>query len=327
MSSNITPAISIVVPVYKAEKYIYRCIDSILNQTFKNFELILVDDGSPDKSGIICDDYAKKDDRVTVIHKKNGGVASARQEGINRVIGEYTIHADPDDWMELDMLECMYNTIKETNADLLITDFYFNKKSEETYIKQPITSLDQEDILKGILADLHGGLWNKLLKTKVYKDNNIQFIDGINLYEDNIFWVQVLQVHNIKISYLSKAFYHYDLSSNVNSITKNGYKKMAVSMERYLYYLETLISDKYKSEREISQLDTLAYIFFAGIPIKNYRYYYKRLKKHLNDTHWSGINKVFFRMSYYNKPFAYFIYRIKRNIHFFMKDMLSNRSN
>lgn len=103
------PKISIIVPVYKAETYLHRCVDSILAQTFTDWELILVDDGSPDQSGKICDEYAKKDQRVKVIHKENGGVSSARQRGLDESVGEYTIHADPDDWVEPEMLDELYN--------------------------------------------------------------------------------------------------------------------------------------------------------------------------------------------------------------------------
>ena len=95
-----TPSISVIVPVYRAEDYLERCVESLLSQTFPDFEILLVDDGSPDHSGAICDDYARKDDRIKVFHKLNGGVSSARQYGIDHAIGEYVIHADPDDWVE-----------------------------------------------------------------------------------------------------------------------------------------------------------------------------------------------------------------------------------
>lgn len=286
MSSNQIPAISIVMPVYKAEKYICKCIDSILGQTFKDFELILVDDGSPDNSGLICDEYAKRDKRVIVIHKKNGGVANARQIGINKATGEYTIHADPDDWMELDMLESMYNTIQETNSDLLITDFYLKKNNRESYCKQLIQDLSQENVLKEIITNIHGGLWNKLLRTSIYKHNQIRFIDGINIFEDVLFWLQVLQINNLKISYLPKAFYHYDTSSNNNSLTRSGNKKLADGIEKYLYNIEILIPDKYQKERETAMLNTLAYTFFSGIHLKRYKYYYKKSKKTFKTYTW-----------------------------------------
>lgn len=102
------PKISVIVPIYNIGQYLSRCIDSILVQTFTNFELLLIDDGSTDNSGRICDDYAKKDNRIRVFHKKNGGVALARQLGIENAIGEYSIHADGDDWVEANMLENMY---------------------------------------------------------------------------------------------------------------------------------------------------------------------------------------------------------------------------
>lgn len=114
------PKISIIVPVYKAEKYIHKCIDSILAQTFANFEILLINDGSPDKSGKICDEYAKKDKRVRVFHKENGGVSLARQLGNDNATGEYTIHADPDDWIEPNMLEELYAKAVEDDADMEI---------------------------------------------------------------------------------------------------------------------------------------------------------------------------------------------------------------
>lgn len=123
------PKISIIVPVYKAEPYLHRCVDSILAQTFTEWELILVDDGSPDQSGKICDEYAKKDQRVKVIHKVNGGVSSARQKGLDEARGEYTIHADPDDWAEPNMLEELYNEASKKEADMVMCDFICEYKS------------------------------------------------------------------------------------------------------------------------------------------------------------------------------------------------------
>ena len=116
------PVISIIVAVYKAESCLRRCVDSLLAQTFQDYEILLVDDGSPDRSGEICDEYARKDNRVRVFHKENGGVASARQCGMNNARGEYVIHADPDDWVEPNMLEELYGKAKEENADMIICD-------------------------------------------------------------------------------------------------------------------------------------------------------------------------------------------------------------
>ena len=121
------PQISVIVPVYNVEKYLSRCIDSILSQTFTDFELLLIDDGSADSSGKICDEFAMKDERIRVFHKENGGVASARQLGVDEAKGLYSIHADGDDWVEPNMLERMYLKITETGADMVITDYFSDK--------------------------------------------------------------------------------------------------------------------------------------------------------------------------------------------------------
>lgn len=145
------PDISVIVPVYKAEKYMHRCVDSILAQTFTNFEFILVDDGSPDGSGTLCDQYAQKDNRVKVIHKENGGVASARQCGIDNASGIYTIHADPDDWVEPTMLEKLFNKAKETDADMVICDFYVDTDKSNIYNKQEVSGETSQKVLKDLL--------------------------------------------------------------------------------------------------------------------------------------------------------------------------------
>mgnify|MGYP001251132114 CR=1 FL=1 len=114
----------------------------------------MVDDGSPDHSGAICDDYARKDDRIKVFHKLNGGVSSARQYGIDHAIGEYVIHADPDDWVESSMLEELYNKAKEEDADMVICDYYMNYENKQVYKKQEPSSLDHRTVLKELFQQL-----------------------------------------------------------------------------------------------------------------------------------------------------------------------------
>ena len=112
------PEISVIVPVYKVEKYIHRCVDSILGQTFSDIQVILVDDGSPDTCGDICEEYARRDSRVRVIHKENGGLSDARNAGIPQADGKYIIFIDSDDFIEMDMLEYLYSNIRNANADM-----------------------------------------------------------------------------------------------------------------------------------------------------------------------------------------------------------------
>ena len=161
--STKSPKISIIVPVYKAEKYLYRCVDSILAQTFSFFEVLLIDDGSPDNSGKICDEYALLDSRVRVFHKENGGVSSARQLGIDNVQGEYTIHVDPDDWIEPQMLEELYVKAVVEKADMVICDFIFDYPDRQVYVNQKPSSLAHEIVLCELFQHLHGSCCNKML--------------------------------------------------------------------------------------------------------------------------------------------------------------------
>lgn len=201
------PKISIIVPVYKAETYLYRCVDSILAQTFTDWELLLIDDGSPDRSGDICDEYAQKDTRIRVIHKENGGVSSARQRGLDESIGEYTIHADPDDWVEPEMLEGLYNKAKEEDADMVICDFIYEYKTRSIICKQHLDSCDAEYILKQMFSQqLPGMCWNKLIRRECYIKYNISFPKDIIRWED-LYVICSLLMHPIKCAYLSKAFY------------------------------------------------------------------------------------------------------------------------
>lgn len=219
------PKISIIVPVYKAEKYLNRCVDSILAQTFTDFELLLIDDGSPDKSGEICDEYARKDSRVRVIHKENGGVSSARQRGLDESIGEYTIHADPDDWVEPELLAEMYQKAKDENADMVICDFIYEYRTGSIIYKQHIDNCDAKSILKQMFSQqLPSMCWNKLVRRKCYIDYDIQFPHNIILWED-LYVVCSLLTHPIKCAYLPKALYHYDFVINNNSIVRIPTKK------------------------------------------------------------------------------------------------------
>ena len=126
--------VSIIVPVYKVEDYIRECLDSILAQTYPYFELILVDDGSPDNCGRICDDYAKGDNRIKVVHKVNGGISSARNAGLEVAKGEWIMHVDGDDWIEPDMLEKMYAVAEKSQADIVYCDFYLSYEKNERYM-------------------------------------------------------------------------------------------------------------------------------------------------------------------------------------------------
>jgi len=141
-------AISIIVPIYNMEKLMCKCLDSILAKNFKDYECLLIDDGSKDESPAICDEYAANDARFKVFHKQNGGLNDARNYGLARAKGEYTIFFDPDDWVDEDCLNDIYAKAKEANADMVICDYYNQDPYQIRYVKQEPISLIHHDILK-----------------------------------------------------------------------------------------------------------------------------------------------------------------------------------
>ena len=162
------PKISVISAIYNAEKTLARCINSILEQTFRDFELLLIDDGSTDSSGKICDDYARKDNRIRVIHKYNEGVGATRQCGINNSIGNYIINVDPDDWIEQNALQLLYNTSTECNAAITICDYTLIRPDRNVYQSQKPSRMDSEAMMNDILdGKLLGGVCNKLIDRRL----------------------------------------------------------------------------------------------------------------------------------------------------------------
>lgn len=164
--------ISVIIPVYKVEKYINKCIDSIINQTYKNLEIILIDDGSPDNCAKICDEYAKLDERIKVIHKKNGGQSEARNIGLDIAQGKYIGFVDSDDYIKNDMFEVLYRNLIEFNADISITNIIEIKKRQEVIEKyNDIEIYDKTNIIPMLLNNhITNYLYNKLYKKELWKD-------------------------------------------------------------------------------------------------------------------------------------------------------------
>lgn len=238
--------VSVIIPVYKAESTISKCLDSFMNQTLSGWELILVDDGSPDMSGRICDEYAKNCEvlsdgkgKIRVIHRKNGGVSAARQTGLEASRGEYVIHADPDDWVEPNMLEVLYEKAKADDADMVICDFINEINGKTIYVVQEPTTLLPADVLNDLFGPkVHGSCCNKLVRRECVLKYNTYFPAGINYCEDVCFNVQILR-HDIKISYLPEAYYHY---VQVNTSLTNQYTLQTLENQlRFVDFLTTQI--------------------------------------------------------------------------------------
>ena len=205
--------ISVVVPVYNVEKYLDKCVESILGQTYKKIEIILVDDGSTDNSGIKCDEWSKKDDRISVIHKENGGLSDARNVGMNVANGVYITFVDSDDFLDLEYLEKLYNFIVEEKADIGVCNPYYYYESSRIEKRYHIVGKKiVDDALSMTIRLLYQkqydtSAWGKLYRTKLFKENKIYYPKG-KLYEDIATTYKVFLKAN-KIAFLNQELYYY----------------------------------------------------------------------------------------------------------------------
>lgn len=207
--------ISVVIPVYKVEKYLDRCIRSVVSQTYSNLEIILVDDGSPDQSGKICDEWAKKDKRITVIHKENEGLSDARNAGLDIASGEYIAFVDSDDYINPEMYRRMYDKLKENNADLSICGYCRVDELNDSGLRIDNVCvgeiIDKKEALRNICkSSAYVAVWNKLYKRHLFQ--NIRFPKG--KIEEDLFVMPRIFDNCSKIVSVSDNYYYYMQSPN-----------------------------------------------------------------------------------------------------------------
>ncbi len=252
------PKVSIIVPVYNVEPYLRRCVNSLLCQTYANIEIILVDDGSTDHSGLICDEYLQIDNRITVIHKKNGGLSSARNAGLEIASGKYIGFLDSDDWARAEMFEFLVSIIMESNADIVqcgLTLFYEDQELSE-YVKdniitEPLIHMSAKDAYNQLYGiDINRGInflsWNKLYKRELF--NTLRFSEGKN-NEDVIMTSKVLTLcSKISISNTPMIYYMQRKNSIMGEQKNNKYKMLSSHCYAYLdvydYYIEKNIQNR-----------------------------------------------------------------------------------
>ena len=213
--------VSVIIPVYKVEKYLKRCVESVVNQTYKNTEIILVNDGSPDNCGVICDEYAKIDSRIKVIHKANGGLSSARNAGLDIASGEYIMFVDSDDWIEEDSLEKL-DKYMDMSYDIINFKFRFAKgKTKNIELNDKLKDSYECDLLSYIdklfLGELDFFIWNKLYKKNLF--DKVRFPEGRNYEDLATIYKLYFKAKNIIVT--DYTLYYYWLG-NSNSITSNS---------------------------------------------------------------------------------------------------------
>jgi glycosyltransferase involved in cell wall biosynthesis len=238
-----SPLVSIIVPIYKVEPYLRRCLDSIVNQTYTNLEIILVDDGSPDGCPQICDEYAAKDERIVVIHKKNGGLSDARNAGLDICKGEYISFVDSDDWVEEQYVEILFDLLTKENADIAICSY--NSFTNEIELPQfflngdiKYVCWDSHETLTRLCAEDTPGLmaiWGKLFKRKLF--DNIRFPKG-KLYEDAYVNYKLYSLAD-KIFYINLILCHYRVrKDSIMGKTTGSVFDIEPLIERYTFLKE-----------------------------------------------------------------------------------------
>ena len=250
--------ISVIVPVYNVEQYLERCVDSIINQTYKNLEIILVNDGSTDNSGQLCDELAKKDDRIRVIHKKNGGLSAARNTGISNAEGEYVYFPDSDDWIEPDTFLALAEALESQEFDIISFNREFVKGEEDAIVSEPeVTQVfEGKDAFMQMLKHSYitGFANDKVYRKSLFSDHNIQF--PIGKYYEDLGTNYKLFLSAKKVYATNQKYYHY-LVDNPDSITQSWNEKKFRDM--FGFYKEIFYSDFVRSylnqeELHISQL-------------------------------------------------------------------------
>lgn len=297
--------VSVIVPVYRVEKYIEKCVRSLFEQTLNDIEYIFVDDCGGDRSIEIIDEVLKefpyrKDSVRIVHHKSNKGSFAARITGINNANGEYIIHCDSDDWVETYMYEKLYDTAKKENADVVWCDFIDEFSNKSNYRKEENVA-NPEILIKDILRGKnHGSLCNKLIRKELYTENDIYPLEGINIWEDLYLSINLL-LHAKRIAYVNQGLYHYNqqnVGSLLSSLTMRKIEdRIKICNGLKAVFVNQSVLDKYYGSLKQRQL----WAKMEFITDKRFRDFdkWRRLYPDAQSEIFNSIFSVFNKMTYY----------------------------
>jgi len=264
MIQSYKPKISFVIPVYNVEAYLPQCIESCLNQTLKDIEIILVDDGSPDNSGRICDEYSIIDNRIIVIHQSNQGLSSARNVGTKKAKAKYIMYLDSDDWIDRDTCEEVFGAVVEDQADIIMWGYrkeYPNKSVDirlfennrvfegdsKKWLHRRLIGMLGHELRNPVKTDAYNSAWGKLYRKSIIEDYNIAFIDTKEVgSEDVLFNIEILWYAQ-KVIYINRLFNHYR-QDNPNALTKNHKSSLFPRFLNLFSQIESFIKKKNLSE-------------------------------------------------------------------------------
>lgn len=279
---NVEKKVSIIVAIYKSERFLDKLITSIVDQTYHNLEIILVDDGSPDNSGKICDKYALKDDRIKVIHKINGGACEARNYGLKASNGDYVVIVDGDDWLSLDYVEYMMMLIETTGSEMALSDKLFTtrdqKQNDDDFIE---TWTPEKATAEIIYPHMEIGPWNKIYSSKLIKENNISF--SVPWSGEGLYFASTAAQYANHVGVGHKKVYNYRLN-NENSGLTNYNVQMGINalyniknIEKNLRFRTPMINDAAKNHIWRNYY-FLLFLIFATNSKEKYKKEYKECR-------------------------------------------------
>lgn len=322
------PIISIIVPVYKVEPYLSQCVDSLINQTYPHLEIILIDDGSPDNCGRICDDYAAKDNRIKVIHQENQGLSAARNTGLSNVSGDYVMFIDGDDWTDITTCETAIGVLLKYQADVVMWSYtreYSSHSVPKIIFHDDIVIFDQSAVVSplhrrfiGLIgselshpenADALCTVWGKLYRREIIQ-SEFTNLNEIGSYEDGLFNLQVFSNVNTAV-FIKKPMYHYR-KTNLTSVTSSYNPKLFSQWQHLFDLMGTYIDEHNLPSSYVEALNNRIALSLIGLGLnvvsanispkakihkisnildtERYRNAYKRLQYQYFPLHW----KVFF---------------------------------
>lgn len=268
--------VSVVVPIYNVEKYLSYCIETLINQTYSNLEIILVNDGSTDSSGMICEEYKNKDNRVFVIHKENGGLSDARNVGLKYSKGKYILFIDSDDYVKLNMVEKLFDSCKKNQSDIGIC--YFEKVFDDSIQTNNVESATGDEYIisgRDIISKIYHGdgsqiaftAWNKMYKRELFTANNI--IYPVNRYHEDTFITYQLLFNAKKVSVVTEVLYYYRIRPTSIMTSLLTLKRVIDSIDAYVSSIEFFFQN---NDEELLELALNCYF------MKTLRFYFQEVR-------------------------------------------------
>lgn len=309
--------ISIIIPVYNSEKYLKRCLNSIKNQTYQNYEVILINDGSTDNSQKICKEYANHDNRYIVISKENSGVSDTRNIGINNATGKYITFIDSDDELEDYHIFNLINLLETNESEMAITSFYKVTGVKKVQIDQSDNKLTLtnkykfiEMLLSRFAGAYYGSVWNKVYLSDVIKSNKIKFNTYVDFFEDYIFNIEYLRyIKSVSISHIPSYNYYIDISNSISKKYRNT-KEMALIYTQIYHLHKKLISDNLTNKVEIFNFYACKSCLINLIKTKTYKS--KKVIKEIIELFNISNNYLNLDIKNYNDKFLLFLI-VKKN--------------